>query len=381
MTSTEQALLSLIRGSLFGAPVDLPSDVDWDAIYQEAQNQAVCGLVDEELSLKSVPQWQLSRYQIAANCVQILHAQKELVRLLAEHGIPSAILKGSAAAIYYPQPCIRTMGDIDIIVPQDKFNLASELMIKDRYVVVHKEDDPDARHIGYSKDGKIIELHHHFSHKDSSIEKYIVEGLKHTEEVEINGNSFPMLPSLANGLVLLEHMKSHLQSGMGLRQVIDWMMYVDKALNDEEWDAHFKQAAESVQMEALAKASARMCQIYLGLSARITWCLDADDNLCQRLMDIVLTSGNFGRKQGRGNQIETVTTAFRRDGVLHYLQYAGEHNWKAYKRHKWLKPFCWLYQIFRYGKKGIAAKRGNNLISDIDRSKERFDVLKKLNVV
>ncbi len=378
----ELALLSLIRESLFGLTADIPDGVSWEAVYQEAQNQGVCGLIEVNSLHESTLQWETFRYQIVANNVQILFAQRELVQLLQKHGIPSAILKGTAAAIYYPKPYYRTMGDIDIIVPQAFFSTASVLMEKNGYVISHKADDLNVRHIGFLKDGNAIELHHHFSHQDVSIEKYIIDGLKHIEEADINGYVFPMLPSLANGLVLLEHMHSHLQSGMGLRQIIDWMMYVDKVLGDEEWEKQFRQATESIKLDMLAITVTRMCQMYLGLNDdRIHWCRDADENLCERLMYLVITSGNFGRKLGKGNQVETVVMAIRRDGLFRYLQHAGEYNWKDYKQHKWLKPFCWFYQIFRYVKKGIFSGRGKKILADIDRSKERFEVLKKLKVI
>ena len=378
----ELALLRLIRKSLFGVSADIPDGADWDIVYQEAQNQAVCGLIEEGTLSESMAQWQISRYQILANNIQLLHVQRELVQLLNKHGIPFAILKGTAAAIYYPRPCYRTMGDIDIIVPQSHFMTASALMEKNGYVISHKEDNPKARHIGYLKDDKVIELHHHFSHQDVSVEKYIIDGFKHIEEADINGDVFPMLPPLTNGLILLDHMRSHLQSGMGLRQVIDWMMYVDKMLGDEAWEKSFRQAAESIKLDMLAITATRMCQIYLGLKDDKThWCRAADDTLCERLMELVLSSGNFGRKLGKGNQVETVTMAMRKDGLFRCLQRAGEYNWKAYNQHRWLKPLCWFYQIIRYGRKGILSGRGKMILTDIERSKERFDVLKKLKVI
>ena len=380
MTQSEAVLLNLIRQSLFNIPADLPREVDWSKVFQEAQIQTVAGLVPEKTIADHHPQWRIAWYQIVANSTRILYAQQELISLLSDHGIPSAILKGTAAAIYYPQPCNRTMGDIDIIVPQDQFEAATELMKQSGYVIEHLEDDPDARHIGFAKDGISFELHHHFSHKDLDIETHLTEGLRHVQTASINGSSFPMLPPLENGMVLLEHMREHLKSGMGLRQVIDWMMYVDKVLDDNLWRTRFEACASSVGMDTFAKVTARMCQLYLGLSDRITWCHGADESLCELLMSILLSSGNFGRKQGAGNSVETVTTLIRRNGLFRYLQIAGEHNWKAYKAHRWLKPFCWLYQIFRYCRRGLAAKRGKGLIDDLNRSKTRTDLLKQLNI-
>lgn len=128
---------------------------------------------------------------------------------------------------------------------------------------------------------------------------------------------FPMLPPTANGLVLLDHMKSHLKSGMGLRQIIDWMMYVNAKLHDDEWNGIFEKVVKEKGYCKFARVATKMCQKYIGLPyENIIWCHDADEVLCDRLMSIVMNSGNFGMKNGSGNSVETVTTRFRRDGFF-----------------------------------------------------------------
>ena len=191
---------------------------------------------------------------------------------------------------------------------------------------------------------------------------------------------FPMLPPLANGLVLLDHMKKHLRSGLGLRQAIDWMMYVDKVLDNEKWEKSFKGIVEELNLVKLAITVTRMCQIYLGLSEQITWCQGADEKLCKRLMNIILSSGNFGKKQDFGTKVESVLVKARRESFFRYLQESGQKNWTAFKRHRWLSPFCWIYQIYYLIKCGIGTKRGFKLFLDIKRSQERYDLLKELHI-
>ena len=206
MNSTEQAVLGLLSESLFGIPAQLPDGGDWNEVFQEAQDQTVSGLMGGQEFQKAIPESKILQYQIITNSVQHLHEQYEVVKLLERHDIPSAILKGSAAAIYYPQPCLRTMGDIDIIVPQNCFEAATELMTRNGYTDLTA--DSNLRHTEFSKNGILIELHHHFSGKDLDLEQYIIEGLNQRETAKINGISFPMLPPIANGVVLLDHMKN-----------------------------------------------------------------------------------------------------------------------------------------------------------------------------
>ena len=123
-----------------------------------------------------------------------------------------------------------------------------------------------------------------------------------------------------------------------------------------------------------------MCQIYLGWREDINWCKAFDESLCDHLMRILFSYGNFGSKHGEGKKVENVTTRIREKSLFRYLQTAGENTWKLYQRHRWVRPFCWSYQIGRLVVKGIESGRGKKVLLDIENSNERFDLLRKLGV-
>ena len=380
MNTTEQTICSLIGASLFGKEVKQRPGVDWEDVFREAVAQTIGGIVAAAAPEEVRRDRKLNSYQHIALSIQNLYEQDRLIRLFSDAGIPMVILKGSAAAVYYPQPALRAMGDIDFLVPQERFEASAALMKQNGYVVSHPAEDPKARHIGFRKNDVTFELHHHFSYIDLEMEKYLVQGMKKTETGTVDGHSFPMLPPLENGLVLLAHMRNHLKTGLGLRQVIDWMMYCDRVLDDDFWEGPFQAAAAETGMETLAMTATRMCQMYLGLKEEITWCRGADEGLCARLLDNLFTSGNFNRKQGDGGRIELVATLLRREGLFRYLQRAGEHNWKAYKKHRGLMPLCWVYQIGRYVRQGLKAGRGMKLVEDLRRGNDRAEMLKMLGI-
>ena len=98
------------------------------------------------------------------------------------------------------------------------------------------------------------------------------------------------------------------------------------------------------------------------------------------MLENVVTSGNFGRKRGSGNKIESVRTSMKSIGIFKRLQISGEHNWSLYKKHHWLRPFCWIYQAFRYLRQGLKARRGGDLKTDLKRGSERYELLRKLEI-
>ena len=388
MDQTCQVLIDLLKKSLWGTELPdyttLEEPVDWTAVFTEAKHQSVASLAYPALP-DDVPQdlrdkWESYSDKLRVRYHHVLAAQDELLTLLSRNNIPAVILKGAAAAVYYPSPSRRSMGDIDFLVPQDLYDKAEDLLKTSGYKMVHDRSETP-RHSAFTMGGINFELHHHFSHDGINIEEYLIDGLHHAVTEEIDGHQFRMLPSLSNGLVLLDHMRNHLASGMGLRQVIDWMMYVNTVLNDDYWNNILITVTKEKELYTLATAATKMCIQYLGLPNTITWCKEAEDSLCTNLINYIFSSGNFGRKKGDGGKIETVTTAMRREGIFHRLQRAGEHNWKAYKKHHWLKPFCWFYQIFRYTRLGIASRRNAAQIkANINASKERTELLNKLGI-
>ncbi len=379
MNQTDLAILQAIKESLWKSGTELPVDTDWDALLEEAQKQTVLGIIAVAVPLEVQKQWKTKTNAIIVQFIRILYAQKDLLQLLQTNNIPAVILKGTASAIYYPNPMQRSMGDIDYMVPIDQFDRAKDLLIQNGYTVY---DDPrKPRHAKIEKNGVLFEQHRFFSRESLDIEQFILDGFSKLEVHSIDGIAFPMLPDLANGLVLLAHLVGHLHSGLGLRQVVDWMMYVDRVLDDMFWEKQFRQAAEKTGLVTMAKTATRMCQLYLGLSERITWCKDADPGLCSNFIENLLSSGNFDRKRGNGRKIETITTRMRRKGVFRYLQTAGEFNWNAYHKHPCLKPFAWLYQIGRYAKQRISLKRTNSqIVEDVERGRKRSALIERLRI-
>lgn len=192
-----------------------------------------------------------------------------MISILQAASISVAVLKGAAVAMNYPHPEYRSMGDIDIIVSKEQYMDAYHTLINHGY---EAEGDHSLkvfrRHIRLSGPSGIkIELHHHFSSSltkeySEALDEIISEGILNHETVEI--------PPIANGLVLLGHIQQHLSNGLGLRQIIDWMMYVERYLNDEFWNTEFKDVAVRCGLKKLAIVSTLMCQKYLGLDTEIT---------------------------------------------------------------------------------------------------------------
>lgn len=361
-------MLELVKISLWG---NMNTKIDiTEEDYNEMKMHAIIALPAQVLSEMSLQKelsdkWREDIFRQIAYYINSTYVQTNLPLT-----VPYIILKGTAAAQYYPYPEYRTMGDIDIMTRREDFDTACQQLIDAGYYVENKLD----REISLVKNKVVIELHRWFAALNNA------DHAKYLDDLIIdNINPSHILPDLINGLVLLEHINQHLEFGLGLRQIIDWMLFVDKCLPDEKWP-EFEILADNIGLKQLAIVSTHMCEIYLGLPSR-EWCAKADDSLCKQLMDYVLSSGNFGNKMVSDDQIIENVFAYARTPrtMFRLLQKQGLTNWKTAQKYSFLRPLAWIYQANRYLLKGLKSRKTISGLKKkhkaANKRKELFDML------
>ncbi|MBQ1310285.1 MAG: nucleotidyltransferase family protein [Blautia sp.] len=274
--------------------------------------------------------------------------------------VPYVILKGTCAAKYYPYPECRAMGDIDIMTSHEDFRAACDCLLANGFSEHTEVDDlRRVRHREFSRGFLEVEVHSYYAHRNDPEETRFLDGL-----ILENINPSHVLPDMVNGLTLIEHVNHHIEDGLGLRQIIDWMMFVDRCLPDEAW-AEFQPLAQKSGLLKMAVIVTRMCEIYLGLQEH-QWCSQADPEICARLMEYVLSCGNFGRKLHAESVISMrmLSTSGSLNGTFRLLRKRGMKNWKAAQKYSFLRPFAWLYQLGQYLVKGFGRKNSFRMLSE-----------------
>lgn len=382
-------VLAILRSALWGEarfPYGISQDVELGDVIQELKNQTVQFLA-VDLLIRENPgkaeSYLVASAQSAMRWYSILDLQQEICQQLADEGIPCAVVKGAAAALFYPQPNGRLIGDIDLLVKAEDFEKACQLISQGADFVGQTD-----RHTEYRRNGITVEIHRSFStlrdpRKRECSDRRIFGAINAAQILSLEDYSFPGLPPVEHGLVLLEHISTHLEEGLGLRQILDWMMFVDRYLDDRLWQEEYAPLFKKLELETLAVTVTRMCQMYLGLRTDITWCDGADEQLCRELMEYILNQGNFGRKLQRGSNM--ASSIFGATGdlrvVFRILQTRGCKNWKAVSRYPILKPFAWLYQLIRYIVRGLGTKHPIRFLrTAMKRSKTKGEFLEALGV-
>ncbi len=381
ITQTQLYLLEMIKASLFEVKPDFPSDIKWSDIVAEAKAQTVMGLIGPVIPLKDE-----SSEQSKAMYMRIMYEQDRLIKCFESSDIPCVILKGSASAIYYPKPYLRTMGDIDVLVPRERFCEAKKLLELNKYEYDHGKghDDlffDDIRELAYTKNGIIIELHKSFSSPGINIDDILEAAIKRRTYRELNGYKFPMLPSPENGLVLIGHISQHLKNNvLGLRQIIDWEMYINSCDDKDFYANQLLPILKNTGLLTLAAYVTRMCNRHLGLVKEVDFGIDVDDSLTDELMEVLMADGNFGSKVNADKSFDdkkiiSATYGIKRYGFFGYFILVGIQTSSFCRKHASVRLFAFVYGFFRQLTSGIKIiVRNKGVGNNLGDGKKMYDL-------
>lgn len=360
----------------------LSKDLDWYDIFSEFKKHSITTLAIDFIDDIPMPnevkqQWKNDILMQTSHYFNLLHVQNDINDCLSTKKINWAILKGTSASLYYYSPLQRAIGDIDILVKEKDFDCAKNALSDAGFKFgknIYKYD----RHFTARKNGVEIELHRFFAEtqnrkNDVLLNNTLFDALANSVQTKMFDTSFNTLPEVENGIVFIEHIWHHLSTGIGLRHILDFVLYTEKVLNDDFWNNNFMDVARLLGYDILCKAVARIGQLYFGTDNSIMWCKDIDDSIANELLELILCQGNFGNKSTK--EFNPTIRVFNKthEGLRSFLKYeqaSGIKNWNAAQKHKILRPFGWIYGLTRHAfmvltsKENIANLKNNLYISD-----------------
>ncbi|MCM1559268.1 MAG: nucleotidyltransferase family protein [Butyrivibrio sp.] len=223
-----------------------------------------------------------------------------LVRLLEAAGVPVLVLKGSGVAELYPVPELRKSGDVDVLIPGDRLEAATELLTEKGFAV--GENQHANHHLVFnSGDGIDLELHTMLAEpfRDSRInrcmERLLPACFAAKEYRDCMGFSFPMLAESFQALQLLLHMLQHfLRAGFGLKLLCDWVVFWNR---DEAREVvpEFLKLAEECNVREFSETITMVCKEFLGLRGDLPMGRSRDRKLAEEFLQDVFAAEEFGK--------------------------------------------------------------------------------------
>ncbi len=371
-------------------------DVDWAQVMRESIQQAVCPLVLEAASAYQafIPpevyeRWFATTYAYLRNAHEVFRSQQHLTELMAQNGYPCIILKGTAAAAYYPQPEQRCFGDVDFLIDPTQREAVGAMLTADGY---ERRGLEHICHVVYRKEREHLEMHFEiagipFGEAGERVREYISGAERRPLTQSVGGIDFPAPQPRDHAMILLLHMQHHmLGDGLGLRHLCDWVTFVTRTADEPFWETDALPLIREIGLDTYVAVMTKVGALYLD-TACPAWAQGADEHLCAAVMEDILTGGNFGRKDelraASGMLISERGKAGTRHGMVynlaHILHGAVLLQYPIIKKIPILYPFIYVYKAARFCVLRLCGKRPS-LMARVPYAIQRKNLYKQLKV-
>lgn len=401
ITKTQALLLDLLRNSIAPNAVAVsakPETVDWEALVQESRAQTVTAMAadsayktfGDKLPLAIHKKWVADSAQVLVLNSMVLQTQQELDALLCKADIPYTILKGTAAASYYPKPELRQLGDVDFLVGSEDLARTGRLLESAGYQKwAHENHDC---HIVYTRGFSHLEMHFEMSGIPTvavgdTIREFLSVMPQNAVIASVEKDTFHMPPPAYHAMVLLLHMQHHVTcDGMGLRHLCDWAVFVQKTAHETFWQETLLPLLRKVGLYKFASVMTGICVRHLGIRYP-EGMEEAAADLCDNVLYEILAGGNFGRKDEERKKSSLLVSDHGRSGtqrsmagnLWHALTMAARDKYPIVKKQPWLYPIFFLIIGVQYYKKVLKGER-QSLSAMLPTAQERRSAYQRLEL-
>lgn len=303
----------------------VPSGLEWQALYEEGQRQAVDSILLD--GLERLPQNQLPPKTVLLQWIgagELLKQQNqvlnkaciELQAVLSNNGYRSCILKGQGNALLYTQPLLRQCGDIDIWVDGNRDEILS--FLRKNGQVGHI----DIKHCDWDIFQETpVEVHFIPTwFYNPFVNKKLQRWFNNQKSFQFENESelgFTKPTIVFNLVYVLIHIYRHLfDEGVGLRQLMDYYYVLQHSTLEERQEA--MGVLNTFRMKRFVGSVIYVLQVVFKLDDDYLMCkpLRKDGRF---LLNEIMRAGNFGHydkrihhHQGRlANGIENVKRNLR----------------------------------------------------------------------
>lgn len=232
-----EKVLALVRNELWGEPLTCTiSAEEIEAILKVAKEQAVSGLAANAIVSNQLPIGEDLTLEVCA--IQRMHEKKnremnaeiaQFAGFLNRRNLGYVIMKGQTMATLYPNPLMRSSGDIDFYCPKDDFPRVQQA-IEERLGIVMKHNGSE-RHDTFRINGYSFEMHSDLtifnapSHQ-KFWKSFIDDTIKAApHQILIGGEAVPILSPTVDAVFIFAHLMGHfMETGLGMKQLCDWAM-------------------------------------------------------------------------------------------------------------------------------------------------------------
>lgn len=317
---SDSSLLQIARED--EAVVEWLRDCSWKSLFDLSKEQCVYGILadvltkckgDVEVSRDVLLNWIGLVMRLEQRNMKMNRMVISLFGKLRSLGLHPVLMKGQAFAQNYPNPLHRVCGDIDVYFKQDsdcETAIGWAIRVGGQS---HKGNESawEHKHFAVNLQGLEVELHYQMCRfENPRLQQRLQNIIDHEFSVSepyyvrIEGEEIETVPPTLSVLHQLMHITRHLlEAGVGIRQICDLAVYVDRHCNEINADV-LKQYVEELQLCEIAGALGYILVEMLGLKKE-KWPLGIVPDHAEFVIREIFDGGNFGRQrtafQGNNN--------------------------------------------------------------------------------
>ncbi|MBR5399939.1 MAG: nucleotidyltransferase family protein [Bacteroidales bacterium] len=296
-------------------------EVDWEAVYQIAQEQKLVGLMAsafdgcEDNGLGFEIQDVFDRQQSKAFAKKVYSIEQFNLKMnkfislvigkLESEGLHPVLLKGQGIAQAYRFSLRRNCGDVDLLLSAEDFEAARKILVPKASRVIG--DNPKDPHIAMYLSGFILELHGSLqvfiSRRQDAMLDDMMERMFSDGDFRVwdNEGTAVNLPSVnLDAVYVFCHILQHLfREGVGLRQVCDLCRLLYFYRDEIDRDLLQSRILE-MKLQTEWKAFAALMADWLGMPVECIPMYDAAGKYsrkARRILSYILSSGNMGKNR------------------------------------------------------------------------------------
>jgi len=227
-----------------GSAKDIPDslkEVDWKELYAIAKKQCLVGVLFD--GIKKLPkelapeqkllmQWMVMAEQIRKQNIRLFMDSVKVCKNFENKGFANCILKGQGNALLYPDPYMRTPGDIDIYLTGGRKRVMQYInkVCPNQVMRYHHVDFPvmkTAIEVHFTPSYMFFPIHN--SRMQKWFEEVMGEQCNHRGSLP-DGYGEIHVPQVSfNVIYILSHLYRHIfTEGIGLRQLLDYYFVLVK---------------------------------------------------------------------------------------------------------------------------------------------------------
>lgn len=224
-----QGILTLVRNAINGEKNTVSPEFDWTKAVKTAQKHQIINMVYYGALAAEVKEDAIMQYLFTTSCIFLSKSEQQMFEIkriceaFNQNGIEYMLLKGTKLKKLYPKSDMRVMGDADILIRPEQYDLIKPIVSGFGFTQKVESD----HELTWQKSSLLLELHKRLIPSyNKDYYEYFGDGWKLAKPCREQQNVYEM--SVADEFIyLFTHLSKHYRDGgIGVRHMTDLWVYL-----------------------------------------------------------------------------------------------------------------------------------------------------------